>query len=168
MASKITPPNRKPGFFTVLMILFARSFRHFQRKPIPYYLYLFQVVFITIFGCILYDDLTREYFTPGFIPIQKHISNRLGSVLFIVANCYFTVIVNSSFSMVFERKVILKEIKDGYYSKNVWFLGKIIGDFLAFGIPIWFTAFPVSPILKYLSLTKLRSSNTITFMIHQK
>jgi hypothetical protein len=46
--------------------------------------------------------------------------------------------------MVFERKVILKEIKDGYYSKNVWFIGKVVGDFLAFGVPIWLTAYPVS------------------------
>ncbi len=95
----------------------------------------------------MYNSLDRVYWTPEFTPNQKNISNRLGSVLFIVANAYFTVIVNSSFSMVYERRVILKEIKDGYYSKEVWFMTKIIGDFMSFGVPIWLTVYPVSSIL---------------------
>jgi hypothetical protein len=155
MAAHITPRNVRPSFFTIMMILFARSWRHFKRKPIPYYLYLFQVVFIGAFGCILYDDLSREYWTEQGQPIQKNISNRLGSVLFIVANCYFTVIVNTSFGMVFDRKVILKEIKDGWYSKNVWFLSKIIGDFFGYGIPIWITTYPVSQFSKKFQILTL-------------
>lgn len=97
-----------------------------------------------MFGCVLYQNLNRNYWSPSFEPNQKLISNRLGSVLFFLANCYFTVIVNASFSMVFDRAVILKEIKDGWYSKNVWFLSKVVSDFFAFGVPVWLTSYPVS------------------------
>lgn len=142
-AAKIQPKFNKPGVGSVIGILLSRGWRHFTRKPIPYLLYLFQVVFIGIFGMILFGGLPRDYWTPDFQPIQLNISNRLGSILFIVANAYFTVIVNSSFSMVYERRVVLKEIKDGFYGKNVWFFEKIICDFFAFGVPIWLTAYPV-------------------------
>lgn len=123
-----------------------RSFTSTIKNKQAFVLYLFQTVFVLIFGILLYDKLSQDYIRKDtFIPFinETLLQDRIGSYFFLVVNAYNSVLLNTAFKLGKENSIIFKEISGNMYSTFAYYAAKGTMELLFVVVPVLIVVYPV-------------------------
>ena len=106
-----------PNFFQSMKYLLWREFINYKRNPFNRNIKVGQLIFYSIINSALYSDLGTD---------NRGIDNRRGFISRVITTCFAITIYTLAVTIAYERRIVIKELKEELYGPGSYLFVKII------------------------------------------